>query len=318
MDILRTSRDGCWELRSNGWGQFLAPAADPLADTVITDEQLQGMELHSDIPKIPCDLWQRWIDLCFELVVRGTGDLEVSCRFIRNKETKQYRILIPQQQVTGASVRVDSFDRSVDIETGEVVTQFPPEGWEACGSSHSHNTMKSFFSGTDDKYELGDPGLHIVVGEFDTVRSSYTHLASVTAYKRRFIIDTDSVVDTTWVENQSYNPAVLDVIKLPKPTGLKPIPKAVNYTSAFGRTTALDNYDYGFGFPNNELDTTAIGPELIDLDILLDKITSRSESLGIDTSRLLQKISWDLEDRAWDAHSGATDPLLEDPFYWKA
>ena len=49
MTVLRTSRDGCWELRSNQWGQYLAPTADPDADTVITNEQLNGFELNENI-----------------------------------------------------------------------------------------------------------------------------------------------------------------------------------------------------------------------------------------------------------------------------
>ena len=103
------------------------------------------------------------------------------------------------------SVRVESFDKAVDIETGELVEQWPPEGWRPCGSSHSHNSMGAFFSGTDDKYELGDPGLHIVVGKIDTVANTYDLCASITANHRRFLIDPELVVETACDEsNPSY------------------------------------------------------------------------------------------------------------------
>ena len=57
MTILRTQRDGCWTLQTNQWGTFLAPTVDPDADTFITQEQLEGFELHPDVPHIPADLW---------------------------------------------------------------------------------------------------------------------------------------------------------------------------------------------------------------------------------------------------------------------
>ena len=213
MTVLRTRNDGCYALQQNSWGTYLAPASDPLADTVITQEQLDGFELAADIPKIPAQLWQRWLDLCFEVMKRNDSDLEVSCRFLRNVENpSQYRIVVPEQVITSVSVRVNSFDNAVDIETGEVIKQWPPEGWRPCGSSHSHNTMQAFFSGTDDEFELGDPGLHIVVGELNLKDITYTNKASVTANFRRFIVDIDDVVktDIEGVDTSlSYHPDVL-------------------------------------------------------------------------------------------------------------
>lgn len=216
MTVLRTSRDGCWEIKSNQWGRYLAPTVDPDADTVITKEQLEGFELNDDIARIPADLWNRWIELCFEMVKRGTGDLEVSCRLLRN-DAGEYRIVVPVQKVTGVSVRVDSFDKAIDIVDGQLVEQWPPEGWLPAGSSHSHNTMDSFFSGTDDKYELGDPGLHIVVGNIDVAQRTYTVKASVTANHRRFMIDDLSVIELDEYDvDTTYHPNVLNAIELPK------------------------------------------------------------------------------------------------------
>ena len=150
-----------------------------------------------------------------EMTKRGTGDLEVSCRLLRN-EQNEYRIAVPVQQVSGVSVRVDSFDHAIDITTGEVIQHWPPEGWSPVGSSHSHNTMDSFFSGTDDKYELGDPGLHIVVGNIDLATREYTLKASITANFRRFMIEPTQVVDLTPLSDQNYHPSVLDIIVVPR------------------------------------------------------------------------------------------------------
>lgn len=218
-ELLRTSRDGCWSLKENTWGRFLAPCADPDANVVITKEQLEGFELKENTPKIPAQLWNRWIQLCIELMKRGTGDLEVSCRLLRREDDPGwYRILVPVQKVTGTSVRVDTFDKAIDIQTGEVVSQWPPEGWRPCGSSHSHNSMDAFFSGTDDQFELGDPGLHIVVGKIKPDTGAYVLKASVTANFRRFDIDADQVIDFDPNVDVTYDPACLDVISLPTPT----------------------------------------------------------------------------------------------------
>ena len=106
MTVLRTRADGCWSLQQNTFGTFLAPADDPLADTVITDAQLNGFELNGDFKKIPSDLWNRWINLCFELTRRDSRNLEVSCRLLRNNDNHyQWRILVPEQKVTTVSVR---------------------------------------------------------------------------------------------------------------------------------------------------------------------------------------------------------------------
>ena len=178
--ILRTSENGCWEVYTGTWGNYLRPAFDPDANAVITDEHLKHFELNENIYRIPSELWAKWIKLCFHYVDKVQACVEVSVRILRSVEDPSvYRFLVPRQKVSGASVRVDSFDEAIDLDTGEEITQYPPEGWVPVGSSHSHNTMQAFFSGTDDKYELGDPGIHIVVGSINTKEMKYTIAASV-------------------------------------------------------------------------------------------------------------------------------------------
>jgi hypothetical protein len=211
-DLIRTPRDGCFALRSNTWGQFLHPVEDPDANATLEADALKSFELHEGIARIPAELWSRWVQLCFHYAKEHLGNTEVSCRLLRHEDDKsQWRILIPVQAVDGASVRVESFDQAIDIATGEVIAEYPPAGWLPCGSSHSHNTMSAFFSGTDDKYELGDPGLHIVVGSIDAKTRKYTIAASITANKRRFLIDHDAVIDTT-PTTDSYHPDALTAV----------------------------------------------------------------------------------------------------------
>ena len=100
MSLLRTTREGCFALTTNYYGTYIAPVADPLADTVITKAQMEGFELSEDIAPIPSELWSRWIQLCIEMVRRNNQDLEVSCRILRSKDDPSvYRIVVPVQQV---------------------------------------------------------------------------------------------------------------------------------------------------------------------------------------------------------------------------
>ena len=297
MTILRTTRDGCWEIKSNMWGRYLAPTTDPDADTVITKEQLEGFELNDTIARIPSDLWGRWIELCFEMVKRGTGDLEVSCRLLRN-DNNDYRIVVPVQQVTGVSVRVDTFDKAVDITTGEVVEQWPPVGWSPVGSSHSHNTMDSFFSGTDDKYELGDPGLHIVVGNIDLNTSEYTLKASITANFRRFMIEPSQVVDMVVDGEPKYHPSVLDVIKLPQRTATTlPVVKAYK--------PALPARDF-----------TALQAEMEAVRQAAHNLVLAAKNKAVPYNDALSELAMEIDDMAYFTSSPAQPYAYEDPFYW--
>jgi hypothetical protein len=216
--ILRTAKDGCWEIYDGPWGKYIRPTFDPEANAEITDEHLKHFELKEDINRIPAELWAKWIKLCFYYVDKVQACVEVSMRILRSEEDPSvYRFLVPKQKVSGASVRVDSFDEAIDIDTGEEITSYPPEGWVPVGSSHSHNTMQAFFSGTDDKYELGDPGIHIVVGSINPKDMKYTIAASVVGSGRRFMVEYDKLIDATPIPGQEFHPKVLDYVDYSTP-----------------------------------------------------------------------------------------------------
>ena len=316
--VLRTRTDGCFELTTNSWGTYLAQASDPLADTVITKEQLTGFELADDISKIPADLWERWMNLCFEMTRRNSANLEVSCRFLRKvDDPSQYRIVVPEQRVTGVSVRVDSFDKAIDIATGEVLNQWPPKGWRPCGSSHSHNSMQAFFSGTDDKYELGDPGLHIVVGEVDPKLKNYTIKASVTANRRRFDIDADRVVELECDSTTecSYHPSVLSIINLPAPSrGLGLSPASIGSA----RRYSVDTYTGYTSFKSpTKADTSAVDTEQLAVLAAIEKLVAACNAKGVPARDVLFDLSLELDDQA-AASSNGFDEMADDPFYWSA
>lgn len=217
--ILRTRRDGCWEVYDGVWGSYLRPTDDPEANIVVDEENLKQFQLKEGIHKIPADLWTRWAKLCFHYVDKVSSSVEVSIRILRSEEDpSKYRFLVPRQKVSGASVRVKTFDESVDIETGEELTQYPPSGWIPVGSSHSHNTMQAFFSGVDDQYELDDPGIHLVIGSINPSKMSYSIAASVVGSHRRFEMHYENLIDATWDKSVNFHGKVLDYIDHTTPT----------------------------------------------------------------------------------------------------
>ena len=322
-NVLRTRSEGCWSVQENSWGRFLSPANDPLADTVITSEQLEGFELKENTPRIPAILWNRWINLCFELTRRDKRNLEVSCRLLRNDaDPSQYRIVVPEQKVTVVSVRVDSFDKAIDITTGEVISQWPPEGWSPCGSSHSHNTMDSFFSGTDDQFELGDPGLHIVVGNIDITQGTYTLKASITANKRRFIIDDDLVVDKDAPGEYDFHSSVIDIISLPGQAKTKPLSSGYWNSSYSTLDAEWANYNTIYSSTNNSSRNTdqfqVVNNEMNGVLAVVDDLIKACELEGVSTSEALLDLSVTLEEMAFDIQRSELVLTNEDPFFWSS
>jgi len=140
-------------------------------------------------------------------------ELEVTALLCRRiDDLTQWKIVIPKQVVSRASVFAE-ISRTIDIETGEIYEIFPPTGYVHAGSTHSHNTMEAFFSSTDDKSELGVPGLHIVVGRVNQERRTYEFKASIVLRKQRKDVAFRDVVDHTPMPGVTYHTNVLEHIK---------------------------------------------------------------------------------------------------------
>ncbi len=236
--VFRTPLDGCFRQVSTAYGRYLAKSRDPLCDGELPAGALKTFELHADPPRIPELLWNAWVKLCFHLVEKDNG-VEVGCRILRCiSKPSEWRILIPDQSVTGASVHSEGFDHSIDLITGETIPSYPPEDWQPMGTSHSHNTMESFFSATDDSTELGDPGLHIVVGSIDLDKNTYTLKASITASRRRFIIDHNMVV-TMGLTPSAFHKNVLANIR---DEPLRPYGRSPQWWNSTGHRTYWDSF----------------------------------------------------------------------------
>jgi hypothetical protein len=214
LSFFRTALNGAFEVYEGAWGSYLRPCSDPEYNATITKENLEHFELKPGIHKIPATLWTPWVNLCFYYVDKVPSQVEVSVRFLRNIENpSEYRAVVPKQDVSMASVRAENFDNCVDLVTGEEFTHYPPEGWIPIGSSHSHNTMSAFFSGTDDKYELDDPGIHLVIGKINTNTRRYEIATSVVGSRRRFrTMQYDDIIDATPLDGVTFHPNVLKYV----------------------------------------------------------------------------------------------------------
>jgi len=175
VKILRTPRSVAAIDVFPGFGTVIR-ADDKVVDpegVVIEKAMADAIRLEPNFKKIPATLTSRIVDLYIRMLGdrKSTGSMvdstnEVSVVLLRDVETmSQWRVLVPTQEVGGASVEADYTKEIRDIVTGEVV-EWVPDGWAHAGSSHSHNTMAAFFSATDDRSELPVPGIHFVLGSF--------------------------------------------------------------------------------------------------------------------------------------------------------
>lgn len=222
LDLLIRGADGkCYEVTQMPfWGKAIVRVQDPHG-VQLSSHDKNGIGLEEGFPRIPRELWQPWIRLCFDMVEDrkpkyssgygygyssyGSPDYEVQVILLRKEpDYKEWKLLVPQQIVSSGRVDAD-LTHSINLITGEVYEDFPLEGWAHAGTSHSHNTMSAFFSGTDDEYELKIPGMHVVVGKIDKAKNNYELVASVAMRGERKIVAPEEMIDLGITEGQSYN-----------------------------------------------------------------------------------------------------------------
>lgn len=176
---------------TNGLGVFYVPHPDPdTSDLELDDALFQDPDR---LYRISEDTWAAILRL-FAHYADGHG-VEVSVRLLRSEADGSLMAVLPSQIVGPASVEADLED-CINLETLAPVPSYPPEGWSPCGSVHSHVRMAPHPSGTDDKYELHDSGLHLIVGaiHLELGEMSYSVHASATNQNRRFWLPAANVL----------------------------------------------------------------------------------------------------------------------------
>lgn len=218
-DILRTQK-GCRVVATSpAWGHILGETEDPEILT-LPPEVLDALRLRENFPKVPAELWSTIIDFYRFMMNPKRNPLqsctEVAVVFLRGQEDDtKWRVVVPTQEVSGASCRIDYGKAATDLLTGEDLPEIAANGWHMAGTSHSHHRMGAFFSSTDDASELTQPGLHIVVGEFRQELQNgqnltiYAPRASVVLRKTRHAVLCNDVVDLTWKPGGGFHRNVL-------------------------------------------------------------------------------------------------------------
>lgn len=190
MTIVRTKKHGCWELvDSRYWGKYLRPTTDPEGQDISRSE-LNSFELKEDFPRLSKDLMRHIITLMKQF------SIEVQVILARNESNiNEWRVFVPEQGNTAASVEADTTSL-VDIVTGEEFSDGIPFGWVTAGTAHSHCNMSAFWSSTDDKSELNQPGLHFTIGGHNWAgTTSYTICTSICLNGVRHVVHPSEVID---------------------------------------------------------------------------------------------------------------------------
>lgn len=235
----------------------------------VESELVEGLvTIREDFGKIPAKDWISLLKLYASFCITGgNSDLEVGGLIISNLDTKQLRIVIPQQVVTKASVDWSITSEGLNSKTslrfldGEELsyTDFK-EKWSLVGITHSHNTMFTSPSGVDDRYEVGTKakplptGVHLLVGSFanyqnyETVVPIYDVFSSVSHGGVRYQVQNryeiiEEFEERDWIK-YTFNPVVLDLISTKTPVVVNkkyvfPTPSNLQIKKS---NTALDAY----------------------------------------------------------------------------
>lgn len=201
---------------------------DRLGSILVAAEDPEGHEIPEEVFKaiflppseqrhlIRATDWDAWLNLCIHMLGKVDSKVkspdygqEVSCGFFLPRGQKELEIWIPTQRTGGASVDIDYTKPLRNIVTGKEYPNLPDmedAGFIKVGGCHSHNTMGAFFSGTDDKNEMPQPGYHMVVGGLKETPDgwTYTYAVSITANNRRFKQHTDSDGKTVDLELKDF------------------------------------------------------------------------------------------------------------------
>ncbi len=191
------TKDSCYKLqKSSYWGEYYIPIKDPKG--VEKPAELDYLWLKQEFDKLPFHLLQGIVTFfrCYMNMhgsgyVQGSTEVQV-CLLRGAEDPSQWKVVVPKQVVTAVTVDAATA-QTCDLFTGEEYTVFPPEGYCHSGSIHSHAGMSSFWSGRDDKGELGVPGMHCTIGVIKP--DSFDICSSIVLNGKRYIFQPNQLID---------------------------------------------------------------------------------------------------------------------------
>lgn len=131
-----------------------------------------------NIRKIPATKFAQVVAFFREVYNKYYGEAIVLLFY--NETKKTYKIIPPQQQVSGASC---SYNKGITIE-----------GMQMIGTIHSHAAMSAFHSGVDDNDEQHFDGLHITIGNLNNDEVSIS--TSIVANGHRFTVEPEEYINS--------------------------------------------------------------------------------------------------------------------------
>lgn len=163
--------DGAYLLRKNEIGRFVRKT-NSVTMPAIPDGPGEG-DFSLSLPKIPDDILK--MQVCFyRRVMLRHNDAEAYTMILWDRETKQYMVVCPKQKISKGNVQYD------------LGQEWSPERYLPVVSCHSHNSMGSFFSGTDDADEKGDM-CYMVMGNLHKPNPTFRIRASVAGAQIKFL-----------------------------------------------------------------------------------------------------------------------------------
>jgi hypothetical protein len=126
--------------------------------------------------KIPLELFQKIQAFFFKIYQKHKTEAVILIYYL--PKSQEYQVVVPKQQV-GLSNCLYKIEPT------------PPD-WLRFGTIHSHADMHAFHSGIDDQDESHDDGIHITIGNLDTVP---TYSSSAVIDGQRFEVKLQDLIE---------------------------------------------------------------------------------------------------------------------------
>ena len=186
-------------------------------NTDIKEEDTREVSFNENRKKLPADLWSAIIHLYIDICKKFNGEVRVE--LCKHRITNEWKVLVPKQQISGASVTKQDLRNTVDILTGEKFNLSDPAfvtNWYQFGTSHSHGSIPmDTFSETDDKEELFREGPHLLVSHIKFLENNkvtYVPTGSIVWDNERTYVDIYEIVDIDPTVDVMYHPNCLNQI----------------------------------------------------------------------------------------------------------
>lgn len=223
-------KDGIWEKRENQIGTFIFKRQE-LKDIPFVSQTITP-SFSLKVNKLPINILKSTVNL-FKDIMKTMNNSESMVQIFLDTENNKYLIYVPEQYVSGASIR---FLHNQEYQNNEKLL------WVL--DIHSHNTMNAFFSGGDDRDEKSTR-IYGVLGQLD--REEYASKWRAGCDGKYFNLSIDDIFDVSSTED-----FVIDSEEFKKIKSLRDMPDSLkNHVTAVGSTVQLPPWA-GQGAPRQE------------------------------------------------------------------